>query len=248
MLGGFTLTGIMGWVILARSFKKMSHSHDQIHDVPVLEILSISMPMFMTASMNFAIGQTGVVMLGMFRSEAEVGFFAVAVKLANLTSFVLTAINSMAAPKFSELFNTGKVDELFHVARKSTKLIFWTTTPILLILILFGKPLILLMFGSDFIVAYLAMVFLVIGQFVHSISGSTGIFMNMTGHQIVYRNIILAAAFLNIILNIVLIPLYGIYGASISAMVCIVFWNITALIYIKVKFNKTIAYAPLINL
>jgi O-antigen/teichoic acid export membrane protein len=38
--------------------------------------------MLMTAAMSFIIGQTGVIMLGMSRSEAEVGYYAIAVKLA----------------------------------------------------------------------------------------------------------------------------------------------------------------------
>jgi O-antigen/teichoic acid export membrane protein len=102
--------------------------------------LAISFPMLMTATMAFVIGQTGVIMLGMFRSEAEVGYYAIAVKLGTLTAFILHAVNSMAAPRFSELFHSDKMDELFHVAKKSAKLIFWTTAPILLGLIVLGKP------------------------------------------------------------------------------------------------------------
>ena len=95
------------------AFKIKMHPYDQIHPMPAREILFISMPMFMSATMNFLIGQTGVIMLGMYQSEADVGYYAVAVKLSTLTAFVLTAINSMAAPKFSELFQTGQIEELF---------------------------------------------------------------------------------------------------------------------------------------
>ena len=229
------------------AFKRQMMPNDQIHAVPSRTILAISLPMFMSATMNFTIGQTGVIMVGMFRSEADVGYYGIAVKLATLTAFVLTAINSMAGPKFSELFHSGQIDELLRVAKKAAKLIFWTTIPILLLLIILGKPVIQFLFGTEFTIAYWPMALLVIGQFVHSISGSTGIFMNMTGYQKAYRNIVLAAAILNVVLNLILIPQFGIHGAAFTGMISLVFWNVTALIYIKSKFGKTISYLPLFN-
>ena len=60
----------------------------------------------------------------------------------------------MAAPKFSELFHYQKIDELFYVAKKSAKLIFWTTSPIIIFLIVMGKPVLSLLYGNDFVAAY----------------------------------------------------------------------------------------------
>ena len=96
-----------------RTFKVKTNMVNDVHHVAVKDILSLSLPMFMTATMTFIIGQTGVIMLGIFCSEAEVGYYSVAVKLATLTNFMISAVNSMSAPKFSELFHTEKMDELF---------------------------------------------------------------------------------------------------------------------------------------
>lgn len=246
--GGFALTGIIGWIIVEYAFNKKRRPDDTVQLISTRTILSISLPMLMTSTSTFIIGQTGVIMLGMFRSEAEIGYYAIAVKLATLTSFMLQAINSISAPSFSELFHKDKIDELFHVAKKSTKLIFWTTSPILVVLLVFGKIILSIIFGKEFGVAYLALVLLVFGQFVNSMSGSTGIFMNMTGNHSVFRNIILAAALINIVLNLLLIPDLGINGAAIAAMVSLCFWNITTLLYIKVKFGKTTGYVPLMGM
>ena len=244
VLFGFTMTGIVGWFIMEFVFKKRMKPDDKVYPMPGRTILSISLPMLMTASMMFLIGQTGVLMLGMFRTEAEVGYYAIAVKLATLTTFVLSAVNSMAGPKFSELFYTNKMDYLFHVAKKSAKLIFVTTTPILLCLLILGKLILGFVFGKEFSVAYPALLLLVIGQFVNSISGSSGTFLNMTGHQQIFRNIVIIAASLNMGLNLWLIPWLGINGAAISAMASLCFWNITTLIYMKIKFGRTTGYFP----
>lgn len=243
-LAAYGVTALIGFWIMDRAFKEGMSPDDTVQAMDLSGILTISLPMLMTASMMFFVTQTGVIMLGIYRPESEVGYYSIAVKLATLTAFVLQAINSMAAPKFAELYHTGKMDELFHVARKSTKLIFWTTIPILAFLVLFGKPILGLLFGHDFTVAYPAMVLLIVGQFANSISGSTGNFMNMTGRQKVFRNIIFLSALINIALCFALIPRYGINGAAFAGMISLSFWNIYTVIYIKINFGSTIGYMP----
>jgi len=247
-LTAFTITAITGALIMNRVFKRRMHPEDIIKPMAIREILTISTPMLMTASLVFFVGQTGVVILAIFRPESEVGYYSIAVKLATLTAFALQAINSMAASKFSELYHTGKMDELFHVARKSTKLIFWTTVPVLLVLLFIGKPILVFLYGRDFAVAYPAMSLLVIGQFVTSISGSTGYFMNMTGDQNIIRNFVLIAAILNISLSLVLVKSFGINGVAFAGMISLVTWNLCALIHIKKKYRRTIAYIPIVQL
>lgn len=247
MFASIGVTGILGWIIMELSFKKRVSHKDVVHHIPAIKILSISFPMLMTATMSFAIGQTGVLILGFFRSETEIGYFAIAVKLATLTSFVIAAINSMAGPKFSELYHSKKMDDLFHVARKAAKLVFWTTAPILVGFVVLGKPLLHFLYGKEFTIAYPAMILIVIGQFVNAFSGSTSMFMNMTGHQKAYRNIIIISALLNVCLNFLLIPCIGINGSAIAIMISISFLNITTLLFIVHKYKMSIGYFPLLT-
>jgi O-antigen/teichoic acid export membrane protein len=248
LFASYAITACIGILIMQVRFQELVKPDDEVNPIPIKTLASISFPMLMTATMTFVIGQTGILMLGMFRSEAEVGYYAVAVRMATLTTFVLGAINSMAAPKFSELFHTGKMDELFYVARKSAKLVFWTTTPILICLVLLGKPILSLLFGSDFIAAYGPMVLLVTGQFINSISGSTGHFMNMTGNHAVFRNIILAASIMTVGLSFILIPPFGTIGAAFAGMVSLSLWNIWSLLYIKMRYGMTIGYVPSVKI
>lgn len=244
LLGGFAATGIIGWIIMEVAFREKMRPEDRISLVPVKQILAISMPMFMTAAITFFITETGVMILGMYRDEAEIGYYSIAVRLSNLTTFVLSAVNSMAAPKFAELFHSNKLDDLFYVAKKSAKLIFFTTAPILLALLLLGRPVLSILYGKEFIAAYPALIFGLIGQFINAISGSTGFFMNMTGNQDAYRNIMFMTAVLNISLNFLIVPHYGLYGAAFTGMVSIIFWNFITLAYIKKKYGHFICYFP----
>jgi O-antigen/teichoic acid export membrane protein len=237
------VSGMLGVIIMDRAFRRRMQKTDTICEVPVRSILSLSLPMLATSAMQIVIGQTGVIVLGMYRSAEEVGYYALAVRLATLTSFVLNAINTMSAPAFSELFHQGRTGELLRIARKSTRLIVWTTSPILMVLLVFGQP-ILVLFRPEFAVAYTAMVILLVGQFVHSICGSTGLFLNMTGHQNSLRNIMAVAAVINVVLTVVLTPPLGLAGPAIAATVSTICWNAAALMYIQRRFGETIAYVP----
>lgn len=244
LVASWLMTALIGAWTMDGAFKKRMVTTDAVHPMPTKEIMEISLPMMMTQSMGFFNAQSGIVLLGVFRPAEEVGYYSIAVKLATLTAFVLQAINSIAAPKFSELFYSGKLDELFHVARKSSKLIFWTTSPILLLLLILGKPILGLFFGEEFQGGYLALVFLAFGQFVSSISGSTGVFMNMAGHQKVMRNIVLLSSILNVVISLLLIPRFGINGVAFATMFSLIFWNVVSLLYIKFKHGCLIGYFP----
>lgn len=247
LLASWFITALTGISIMQVAFSRRVTPGDVVKNIPAKEILATSLPMLMTASMSFIIGKSGVIILGIFQSEAEVGYYSIAVTLATLTSFALHAINSMSASKYSELYHAEKIDELFYVAKKSNKLIFWTTVPILLCLVVLGHPIINLLYGHDFTVAYSALALLAVGQFVNSASGSTGMLMNMTGHQVALKNIMIGAAAINIAINLLLTPSYGMIGAAIAGSVSIAFWNIYALIFIKRKFGKTLGYLPMLD-
>ena len=245
LLGSFGFTAIAGWIIMEYAFRRIMQPDDKIQVISVQSILSTSWPMLMSSTMTFVIGQTGVIMLGMFRSDAEVGYYAIAVKLATLTTYILSAVNSMAGPKFSELFYSDKMEELFYVAKKATKLIFWTTAPVLLILVFLGRQLLGLLYGLDFQIAYLPVVLLASGQFFASIAGATSTFLNMTGHQKILRNTMIITAFFNIALNVILIPEFGVKGAALAAMCSMILKNAYTVFYIKKKYGHNLGYWPM---
>lgn len=245
LLASFAVTGIVGWIIMEAAFRRQIKSTDSVHKASIGEILAISIPMLMTATMSFIIGQTATILIAMFRTEAEVGYFSIAVKLATLTAFALGAINTMAGPKFSELYHSGNLDELFYVAQKSAKLAFWVTTPILLVLLVLGRPLLVLFYGEDFAAAYPPLIFLVIGQFVNSSAGCTSMFMNMTGHERLYGYIILGSAVLNIAMNLWLIPSMGITGAALAGMVSVSLLNLSTVVFTQWRYGRNTGYLPL---
>lgn len=234
-------------LVVNSNFKKKLTSKNVKAPVSFKGILQISFPMFLTNSMAIFMGELTTLIAGHFLSEADVGYYATALRIAMLTTFVLQAINTVVAPKFAELFHQGLIDELFTIARKSTKLIFWSAVPLLLIFLFFGKWIIVFLYGLDFEVSYPLLLILMGGLFVNAISGSVGNFMNMCGYEKLFRNVMMISVLINIALNILLIPRIGIYGAAITTSFTQIFWNVLLTAIIYRKYNQFFLYLPFIR-
>lgn len=239
----FLTSLIISIALLIALRKFFSQKKRCISKLNILGVMTLSFPMFMTSVMHTVINQTDIIMLGAMLSAHEVGVYTIVLKLTLLTSFILIAVNSMAAPKFSQLYHAGNIEDLKIVAQSSAKLIFYSTLPIVIIYVFCGYY-ILKIYGEDFTQGYYALIFLTIGQFVNAAAGSVGYFLDMTGSQKQFQYIVMIGASLNIILNFIFIPKYGINGAAIASMLSAVFWNVTAAVLIRYKYGFYISYIP----
>lgn len=209
---------------------------DKDEKVAIKELFSVAFPMLFTHSLTTIMGWIDIIMLGIFRTESEVGIYHVVLKISLFTTIVLLAINSIAAPKFAELYGLKNMSGFEQIARRATKLLFWATVPIVIVIFAFPTK-ILGFFGVEFKIGLHALLILTFGQFINAISGPVGNILQMTGHQKTFRNIIVIATVLNVVLNIILIPRYGINGAAIASLTSKIFWNITSVIYVKYFFG-----------
>jgi O-antigen/teichoic acid export membrane protein len=221
------------------NIKSFSHSNN----IKVRTILSVSLPMLLSHSSFLILEWTDTIMLGVLRTGVEIGIYNVAMKISILTSITLFAINSIAAPKFAEFYKKGDREGLEKIIRQSTKLIFWSTVSIIFIIFLFPS-FILGIFGEEFKTALYALMILTFGQFINAISGSVGYILQMTGKQKVFQYIVLTAAIMNIGLNAILIPHYGINGAALASMLSMAFWNLSSVMFIRSYLKITTIYIP----
>ena len=72
------------------------------------------------------------------------------------------------------------------------------------------------LFGESFVSGSGLLVVLALGQFTTVISGPCGNLLMMSGYEKLMRNIVGFCGVFNIILNIILIPAFGVIGAAMS--------------------------------
>lgn len=205
-------------------------------DFDVRRLISTSLPLFWVASMNLVMSWTDTVMLGIWMDSKTVGIYGIAMRTAMLTSFILVSVNSIIAPKFAALYAQGESKALGSLACNAAKLTTLLAAPLLLLFIV-APTWVLKFFGPDFITGATVLSILSIGQFVNVVTGSVGYLLMMSGYEKLMRNNIMASAALNVALNAMLIPKYGLSGAAIATAVSLAMMNIVSvgLVYWKLS-------------
>ena len=199
--------------------------------------------MMLSSSILILLGWMDTFVMGIYDTDQNVGIYNVSLKIATLTTFILLAINSILAPKIAKNYSENKLVEFNKLISFSTKLNFYLSATVILIIIIFNKSL-LSIFGEEFLVGSTILFILCFGQMINSFSGSVGIILQMIGKQKVYQNFVLIALVLNLILTIILTPIYGGIGASTATVISMAFWNIGSAIYLKKKMNIVSYYNP----
>jgi O-antigen/teichoic acid export membrane protein len=209
-------------------------------------LFKTSIPIGVSALSFFLMNWLDGVVLAQFYSVDVVGKYAIAYRVALLGSFALISINSALGPRISVLNASNDIQNIIAESRKSTKLGFWITFPLILITLLLPKT-ILGIFGEEFISAYPVLLILLAGQFFNTILGPTGIVLQLTGQQRIFKNIVLFTVVFNIIANYLVIPEYGIIGAAIVNSASMIIWKFWSTLVVHKVFGKTFFYLPFLR-
>lgn len=219
----------------------------------VKNILIVSLPLMLAQAVHFIMSWTDKLMLGILDSpdvisglstnSAQIGVYHTAFKLSMFATIGLMAVKSIASPKFAELYKQREFKLLKKVTQQSTKLIFWTTLPLVALFIFFSESLMLL-FGDEFQAGVFAFILLSIGRVFVSFSGAAGNLLQMCGRQVIFMNIAVIGSVINVVLNFSLIPIYGINGSAIATMISLVSFNFLLVYYVKKEFGFYTFYNP----
>jgi O-antigen/teichoic acid export membrane protein len=203
--------------------------------------LKVSLPLFFISAMNVILKRTDIIMLDVIVGPEAVAYYSVATRLSDLAAFGLIFVNMVATPMISELYHQGKHQELQRILTLAARGIFVLTLIISAGLVLGGK-LLLGVSGNAYIVAYTPLIILLLGQAFSASIGSTGFIMSMTGLQNQAAIIVAIVAVINIVLNAILIPHFGMNGAAIATAIATCLWNLLMLPIVlkKLKLNPTI--------
>ncbi len=182
-------------------------------------------PLWAVAVLSQVVQWSSQLMLGAWSTSEEVAFFATAQRTAMLTSFVLFAVNAIAAPKFAAMYAKGDHDGLKRLAIISVRLMLLAAIPALTLMLLFPEWL-MSFFGEEFRTASTALVILALGQFVNIATGSVGYLLSMTGFERKVRDNAFFSALIGVALGFALIPTYGLLGASIATAIAIASQNL----------------------
>lgn len=183
--------------------------------------------------------QTDIWIIGMFESTDIVGIYGIVAKLALLVYFPMLTFSTIIPSLISSMHATGNQLELKNIVRESTRWILSMAIPTILLLLLEGKFILKYIYGNEFEAGYMVLVILVIGQLIKAASGLVGFILQMTGGHRIYMKINIFWGIMNIILNLILVPHFGMLGAAVATAFCLSGVDITGIYVIYRRLSIT---------
>lgn len=194
------------------SFKLVKDLEFKKHIKPILFLFSSLLAVNVYTNLDS-------VMLGFISGNEAVGLFAVASKVKWLLLMLITSGSTVLLPRLSLHASNNDVERYNKILKDSIVIIALVSVPMASYFFLVARDSVVLLGGEDFVSATLPMQILMP---ILLISG----FSNITGNQILlplnkekyFMYAVTSGAILNLILNFILMPMYGIVGAAIATL------------------------------
>lgn len=191
-------------------------------------LLSFSIPLLFTGVIYLIIQWTDTLMLGYFKTSAEVGVYNAALPTAMLLYLFPSAIRALFFPVLSEIYAQNKMEIFKSIYSTITKWILIIDSIIFVFLITFSRQIISFLFGEAYVVdqfsflgykiaiSVFALIILTSGIVLSEFLGpAKDVLLVLKRTKLIFLNTTVGCVF-NVVFNFILIPKYGMIGAAIA--------------------------------
>lgn len=200
--------------------------------------LKTALPIFLVDSFFYLLFSVDILILQVFVDPQDVAVYYAASKTLALIHFIYFAVGAATAHRFSEYHVAGDRGKLESFIADSIRWMFWPSLALGLMLILLGKP-ILMLFGAGFESGYPLICIIMVGLMARAAVGPAERVLNMTGQQSACAKVYATALAVNVMLCFALIPRLGLTGAAIATATAVVVESV--LLFLAVKRRLGIA-------
>lgn len=158
-----------------------------------------------------------IFMVNLYLPTSDVGIYVVAINLAEQLWILSNATSTIILPRLASLYHNEL--ERKRLTPSIARLVFIVTLLGAIILAAFSKILVTVLFGPEFIKAVNAIFGLLPGIVIFSLSRILSNDIAARGHPELNTYASILILFINIVANVVLIPLMGILGAAIATSI-----------------------------
>ncbi len=171
-----------------------------------------------------------------YESLEQLGIYSIAAFIGLVIETPLSALEKIAGTKIAKLFAQNNLSEIEKIYKLSSKYLMIFCGLLASVLIVCIKPLLSLL-PHDYSSGAIVTIIICLGAFINSASGVNYSIITYSNYYklgaIFYSSLLVVT----IILNILLIPRFGIMGAAIATCTASILHNLLRFIFIKIKLN-----------
>ncbi|MEM9330502.1 MAG: polysaccharide biosynthesis C-terminal domain-containing protein [Pseudomonadota bacterium] len=208
--------------------------------------LTVALPIFLVESFYVLVTQVDVLFVSWLTNPEETAVYFAATKILALVHFVYFAVRASVSHRFAAYSASGKIEEYRIFVRKTVSWTFWPSLALGIAMIVLGKYL-LMLFGPEYVAGQSVLWILVAGIVMRASIGPAEALLVMSGKQNICAVVYGSALFVNVVLNITLIPLYGMIGAAIATAIALGFESVSLYAMVQRKLGIHAFILPLIR-
>jgi len=183
---------------------------------PTKELFRYSFPILITSTLINFMTWTATIMLGYFKSAEVVGVYNAVSPLVGFLTIIVSPMGFVYVPVVSKLWGENKTELIGPIYQIMTKWCFLLTFPIFVLMFVYPEYLLTNIYGADYASGAMVLRILTLGAIANSYFGVNYHTLMASGNSDLLMKCSIASAGMNVLLNFLLIPQYGILGAAIA--------------------------------
>lgn len=206
------------------------------------KMLRFSSPLLLASAGSIIIASTDTLALTYFRSLNEVALYQIALPIVSVLWYFSLSIGTVMLPMSSELLSRGHHTKIKNAVETIFKYSFAIIIPFAMLLVAFPEIVIRLIFGNQYVAAAPALQILAFSSIFYTIWFINSFTLTGLGKPEINTKITLSVAIGNIILSILIVPVYGVIGAAITNAISYLLLMILTSIELRRHIHATIPW------
>ena len=220
LMAPMLVSSIIGFIVMFAVLKKLTGvKNQQLLKAPFdRELLVFSYPLMFVTILLTLMHWMDILMLGAFTNASTVGLYHPAARTAGLLQALLTSFLSIYSPMIAQFHAKSDQKNMSGSYKLVSRWLLTFSIPVALIFLVYPQK-VMLLFGAEYLPSANVLIVLTAATFIHAILGAAQSTLSMTGHTRLLLWNAIGAFIINIILNIILIPNYGMIGAAWATLI-----------------------------
>lgn len=241
------VTAALSFAILRRKYPQVFKAKLSITRSLTKKLSKFALPVFLGVVVGIIIGYMDTLMIAVFRTPSEVGYYEVAKPMQRFLCSFAGALPVVFFPMVSELWARREKKLLGNIVHFLTKFSFILIIPPALVFIAFPDILIRMFFGPDYLAGATVLQIFGVVVILYTLTGILHYALAGIGKPFINTKVVALMAGFNFVANLSLIPLYGIEGAAVATLGAYLIGSILLFYYAKKFVKFTVPTPPLLK-
>lgn len=198
----------------------------------IQRLASFSWPLAFQGGFVLLMSNADVLLIGYFMKATSVGLYRATQPLASLPFLLLTSVVFVYLPIATRQYTQDRHTELEELFITSAKWVLNLSLPVILVLVFLPREVLTLIYGTSYAPAAVVLSLLAINTLLRIAAGPNGAMIKAIDRTRIDLVGSVIGVMVNIVLNVLLIPRYGLLGAAIATTLGYTAFNTVELVII----------------